>query len=385
MLISVVAFRKPASILPPELIHPPETVEHTETSTVPSVIVTNYEEQSREEEPPAHHLQPRRSRGATLVQVLPLLISSVPVRTSIQIPTAEPRTVRRHSLCVRTHSPTIMSDIPITNADRSKVFERSRSNTIAVPLQTLRKNDGHFERIRQPLKPLSLAPILAVDEVSEEDEKSSSHLSQSPPTSLPLLSSSQTVPKSTSLEKEVEDEHLKEPHWLVNSRFILFCLSNFALCLVMGVPYVIFPTYISETFLDQGYLASWTLSNVGIASALGQILLGYLHDRKVCSAWLMYTCAVTISGASLIVLALFRYKLVVLICAFMFGLAISANYALQVLIVIDALTIENMSNAFGILQFCQGVSTLIGIPIQGIYRKMIHIYLSFKENIFCTF
>jgi len=134
----------------------------------------------------------------------------------------------------------------------------------------------------------------------------------------------------------------------------------------MGVPYVIIPTYISETFLNQGYLASWTLSNVGIASALGQILLGYLHDRKIFSAWLMYTLAVIISGISLIILALFHYKLIVLICAFMFGLAISANYALQVLIVIDALSMDNMENAFGILQFCQGVSTLIGIPIQGI-------------------
>jgi hypothetical protein len=27
---------------------------------------------------------------------------------------------------------------------------------------------------------------------------------------------------------------------------------------------------------------------------------------------------------------------------------------------------DKMANAFGILQFCQGVSTLIGIPIQGI-------------------
>ena len=134
----------------------------------------------------------------------------------------------------------------------------------------------------------------------------------------------------------------------------------------MGVPYVILPAYISETFSNQGYLASWTLSNVGIASALGQILLGYLHDQKRLPAWLMYTFSVIVSGASLIILALFRYKLIILICAFMFGFAISANYALQVLIVIDALSMDNMSEAFGILQFCQGVSTLIGIPFQGI-------------------
>jgi predicted MFS family arabinose efflux permease len=229
-------------------------------------------------------------------------------------------------------------------------FQRTRANTIAVPLQTMRKLDRSLERIRQPFHSPPLAPISPTEENSfeEEEEKSSSSPSLSPQEQIQTLEASPV-----------------EKHWLLNSRFLLFCFSNFALCLVMGVPYVIFPTYISETFLDQNYLASWTLSNVGIASALGQILLGYLHDRKIFSAWLMYTLAVIISGVSLVILALFRYKLIVLICAFLFGFAISANYALQVLIVIDAVSMDNMANAFGILQFCQGVSTLIGIPIQG--------------------
>jgi MFS family permease len=213
----------------------------------------------------------------------------------------------------------------------------------------MRKLDRSLERIRQSVHPPPLAPIASAEENSEEEEKSSSSSSLPPQEQIQIV-----------------EESLNENHWLLNGRFLLFCFSNFALCLVMGVPYVIIPTYISETFLNQNYLASWTLSNVGIASALGQILLGYLHDRKIFSAWIMYTFAVIISGASLVILALFRYKLTVLICAFLYGLAISANYALQVLIVIDALSMDNMANAFGILQFCQGVSTLIGIPIQGI-------------------
>jgi predicted MFS family arabinose efflux permease len=237
-------------------------------------------------------------------------------------------------------------------------FQRSRAMTIAVPLPTMRKLDGSLERIRQPFRSSALAPIALTEENSDEENKSSSSSLPPPPPPDPM-----NLPK----------ESLNEIHWLFNRRFLLFCFSNFALCLVMGVPYVIIPTYISETFLDQPYLASWTLSNVGIASALGQILLGYLHDRKIFSAWLMYTFAVTLSGVSLVIIALFRYKLIVLICAFMYGLAISANYVLQVLIVIDALSMDNMANAFGILQFCQGVSTLIGIPVQGIYRYTLFI------------
>ena len=349
MLLSVLAFRQPVSSSTPSLPPPPPVpAELPEAPILPPTTITINEERPREEDVSVEHSHSRRSRGMTIAQVLPLFISSVPVRAGVNIPLIEPNTARRHSLNLRPRNRTI-STVP--SADQTipmPNFQRNRANTIAVPLQTMRKFDGSLERIRPPL----LAPIALTEENSEEDAKSSSSSSFPPP-----------PPEQIDI---LEEEPLNEKHWLLNSRFLLFCLSNFALCLVMGVPYVIIPTYISETFLNQGYLASWTLSNVGIASALGQILLGYLHDRKIFAAWLMYTFAVIISGVSLVILALFRYKLVILICAFMYGLAISANYALQVLIVIDALSMDNMANAFGILQFCQGVSTLIGIPVQGI-------------------
>jgi hypothetical protein len=348
MLISVLAFRKPAS--PSSSPAPPlplPTEEVTENPTVPSLTVTINEERPREEEAP---LGRTRARGMTIAQVLPLFISSVPVHAGVTVPSIERSTARRNSFNLRTRTRTISTDPCSVDAVTMTNFQRTRANTIAVPLQTMRKFDRSLERVRQPLHSPSFVPIASTEENIQEEEKPS----PSPPPEEQI---------------EILEESLNEKHWLLNSRFLLFCFSNFALCLVMGVPYVIIPTYISETFLNQGYLASWTLSNVGIASAFGQILLGYLHDRKIFSAWFMYTLAVIISGGSLIILALFRYKLIVLICAFMYGLAISANYALQVIIVIDALSMDNMENAFGILQFCQGVSTLIGIPLQGISKE----------------
>lgn len=353
MLISVVAFRKPTSSSPTDLTLPSEMKELTEILTT----VANEERPQNEETTPTEHSNSRRSRTMTIAQVLPLLISSVPVHTGITIHPIETPVVRRHSLSLRPRLGTICTEPPAMNTIARKNFKRTRANTIAGPPPLTRILDRSMEQIRPPLHPLSLAPIASADEYSDEDEKASSSLLSSPSLTLSPLPNEQI---------DATEQSSTEKHWLLNGRFLLFCLSNFTLCLVMGVPYVIIPTYISETFRDQRYLASWTLSNVGIASALGQILLGYLHDRKVCSAWFMYTLAVIISGTSLVILALFRYKFIVLICAFLYGLAISANYALQVLIVIDALSIENMANAFGILQFCQGVSTLIGIPLQGI-------------------
>ena len=335
MLVSVLAFRQSdADSLPKTTV--------LDDPTIPNSMRSNNEVSLEETVEAIDHPHPRQSRSATIAHVLPLFISSVPIHSSVIIPSIQPSIIHhRHSFSHRTRNYTITADPSTTNLITAEPFQRVRANTIAVPLQTMRKTDRPLHEIR--LSP-RLPSIASMESDSEEEQPSL------PPTPL-----------------ETINESPREKHWLWNSRFLLFCFSNFALCLVMGVPYVILPTYISETFLNQNFLASWALSNVGIASAAGQILLGYLHDRKIFSAWLMYTLAVSISGVSLIILALFRYKAIVLTCAFIYGLAISANYALQMLIVIDALSMENMANAFGILQFCQGVSTLIGIPLQGMF------------------
>ena len=329
MLISVLAFRQPSSS--------PQATELVEVATTPSAT----EADPREDEPRSELPQRRHSRRMTLAQVLPLFISPVPVHASVAVPSTELATVRRHSLVLRPRTRTTITEPSSIPPLAMRNFQRARANTIAVPLQMMRRPGGSFERI-----PLPLAPIASAEHSSEEEL-------QEEPSPKPNATVETSAP---------------EKDWLLNGRFLLFCFSNFTLCLVMGVPYVIIPAYISETFLNQDYLASWTLSNVGIASAVGQILLGYLHDRQILPAWIMYTSAVIISGVSLIILALFRSKLIVLVCAFLFGLAISANYALQVLILIDTVSMDHMDNAFGILQFCQGVSTLIGIPLQGRHR-----------------
>ncbi|CAF0853519.1 unnamed protein product [Adineta ricciae] len=371
MIIAVLAFRTP-STSDLSSVTQPET--ELRENLVHSSIAVAIEDTEPREEISIDRPSSRRSRGMTIAQVLPLLISSVPVRAGVTMPPTEPSTNRRHSLNIRPRNFTVCTE-PSTRQTTTFVpttdFRRKRAKTIAVPPSTTQKWSGSLERIRPP----PLAPIASAEESSDEEQHSSSSLSSS---QLPSLPSVRLPPVE---QMDLLDEPVNEQHWLLNYRFLLFCFSNFALCLVMGAPYVIFPKYISETFQNQGYLASWTLSNMGIASGVGQILLGYLHDRKIFSAWIMYTFSVIISGASLVILALFRYKAVVLICAFMYGLAISANYALQVLIVIDAISMEKMTNGFGILQFCQGVSTLIGIPIQGLLRDVSHTYkLSFLTS-----
>ena len=345
MFISVIAFRQSTSTYSPTSALPPPETELIDFSTPSSVPGTASDECLPDEEASVACVHSRRTTSS---RILPVFITFVPIRPAISSPSIESSTIHRHSISARPRFLTIGAEPSLSHVSAMKNLKGDQANTIVVPLQTAENVQGSIERIHQPIHLSLRAPIASMTENNEEENRW-------------ILSLSSAATN----EVNVMEESVHEKHWLLNNRFLLFCLSNFALCLVMGVPYVIIPTYISETFGSQGYLAPWTLSNVGIASALGQILLGYLHDRKTLSAWLMYTLAVTISGVSLIILALFRYKLIVLTCGFIYGLAISANYALQLLIVIDALSMDNVTNGFGILQLCQGVSTLIGIPIQG--------------------
>lgn len=306
----------------------------------------------------------RRSRGMTLTQVLQ---ASVPIHTAVRLPSKAARRFRRHSVNVRIRNENSISEQRSPSLNELKTIRRTRANTIAVPFQTLQTKDISFDKVLFSVNRKPMAPIAVPEEETDFDEKEF----------VEELKTNRN-PKQTNEQPETK---ISKSRWFINGRFLLFCFSNFTLCLVVGVPYVIFPTYISETFTDQGYFASWVLSNVGIASAVGQIVLGYLHDRKIFTAWVMYTFAVVTSGVSLIVVAFFQSKTIVLACSFLYGLAISANYALQVLILIDTLTMEHMANAFGILQFCQGISTLIGIPFQGkknrktFFREFRMIYL----------
>ena len=344
MLISVLAFRQPST--------PLQATELIEVATTVSATT----EANQLDDEPIRDLPPppRRSRGMTLAQVLPLLISPVAVHATVAVPSTNPATVRRHSLVLRSRTHTTITEPSSIPASNRVDFRRARANTIAVPLQMMRRPGGSFERIPflPPQQPL--APIASVEDNSEEE------IHEEEPSPQPDV-----LVETTAHEK----------HWITNGRFLLFCFSNFTLCLVMGAPYVLIPDHIAETFLNQGYLASWTLSCMGMASAVGQIFLGYLHDRQIFAAWILYTGAMLVSGAALIILVLIPSRVVILICAVLYGLAISANYALQMLIIIDTLSMEHTPNAFGILQFCQGVSTLTGIPLLGRFRhdSMLHV------------
>lgn len=51
----------------------------------------------------------------------------------------------------------------------------------------------------------------------------------------------------------------------------------------------------------------------------------------------------------------------------LFGLFIAANYALTSIILVELISLERFTNAYGLLLLVQGIANLIGPPLAGLY------------------
>lgn len=80
-----------------------------------------------------------------------------------------------------------------------------------------------------------------------------------------------------------------------------------------------------------------------------------------------------------------------------FGLFIAANYSLTCIILVELITLERFTNAYGLLLLVQGVANLVGPPLAGkssvanvrcqyqIHTALVFLQISLKCNISSNF
>ncbi|XP_015433943.1 PREDICTED: uncharacterized protein LOC107189796 isoform X2 [Dufourea novaeangliae] len=148
-----------------------------------------------------------------------------------------------------------------------------------------------------------------------------------------------------------------------DSRFLLFAISNFLLHTWYDVPYV----YLTDNAIEKGFNqtdASILISVIGITNTGGEILLGWAGDRAWVNASIVYAVCMALCGAvtALIPMVVSSYYS---LCAISgaFGLFIAANYSLTSIILVELITLERFTNAYGLLLLVQGVANLMGPPL----------------------
>ncbi|XP_039290550.1 uncharacterized protein LOC111047355 [Nilaparvata lugens] len=149
-----------------------------------------------------------------------------------------------------------------------------------------------------------------------------------------------------------------------NVRFLLFAISNFLLYTWYDVPYV----YLADNALELGFTetdGSYLISIIGILNMLGEIVLGWAGDKPWVNPGIVYAISMALCGVFVALVPLLRSFSLLGVVSGGFGLFIAANYSLTSIILVELITLEKFTNAYGLLLLVQGVANLVGPPLAG--------------------
>ncbi|XP_041978580.1 uncharacterized protein LOC121732695 [Aricia agestis] len=158
-----------------------------------------------------------------------------------------------------------------------------------------------------------------------------------------------------------------------NSAFLVFALSNFLLYMWYDVPYV----YISDSGQLMGFnesQSSMLISIIGILNMFGEIFLGWVGDWECVSPSVVYAGCMVMCGIVTLLMPLLSTYLTLGAAAGSFGAFIAANYSLTSIILVEQITLEKFTNAYGLLLLIQGLANLIGPPLAGWVTDMTNSY-----------
>ncbi|KAG5889296.1 hypothetical protein JTB14_031943 [Gonioctena quinquepunctata] len=147
-------------------------------------------------------------------------------------------------------------------------------------------------------------------------------------------------------------------------KFLVFAMSNFLLYTWYDVPYV----YLTDYATKYGYSdkdASLLISIIGIVNMFGEIKLGWMGDRGWANASIIYAVCMVLCGGVVGLIPMFSSYGMLLFLSGGFGFLIAANYSLTCIILVELITLDRFTNAYGLLLLVQGVANLIGPPLAG--------------------
>ncbi|KAJ6216162.1 hypothetical protein RDWZM_007319 [Blomia tropicalis] len=147
--------------------------------------------------------------------------------------------------------------------------------------------------------------------------------------------------------------------------YTIFCLSNFLLYVCIDIPYV----YLVDQAITSGTFdketASLLISIIGVFNTIGVVIIGYIGDKPWLDANMVYAFFITLCGISFAAIPLCTEPILTSTMTAIYGLTISANYSLVSVILVEFISLDSFTQAYGLLLLVQGVGSLVGPPIVG--------------------
>ncbi|CAF1142895.1 unnamed protein product [Didymodactylos carnosus] len=130
----------------------------------------------------------------------------------------------------------------------------------------------------------------------------------------------------------------------------------------------IFPVDYGETTIGYSKTQmTWLVSILGLGQFFGQLLCGFLANFSCLDSLILYNIGTILCGIATCLVPVVIYSYVsLLFVILLFGLSISANYALTSIILAEMCGLEMLTSAYGLVLLIQGCSSLVG-PIVGGY------------------
>lgn len=95
------------------------------------------------------------------------------------------------------------------------------------------------------------------------------------------------------------------------------------------------------------------------------MILGWLGDRSWVNAGIVYAFCMGLCGIVTALVPVFNSYIALCAISGAFGMFIAANYSLTCIILVELITLERFTNAYGLLLLVQGLANLVGPPLAG--------------------
>ncbi|CAB4064602.1 Monocarboxylate transporter 12,Monocarboxylate transporter 12-B [Lepeophtheirus salmonis] len=151
----------------------------------------------------------------------------------------------------------------------------------------------------------------------------------------------------------------------MNFQFIFFCLSNLILYMWFDVMYIYLMDYAEKDLGFSPKRATLLISVIGIFNMLGGFIIGWCGDKDwINMNWLYASCMLICGIANAFVPFLTQYWALAFMAG-LYGFSIAANYSLTSPILVEIVSLNQFSTAYGYVLLAQGMSNLIGPPLAG--------------------
>ncbi|XP_064470615.1 monocarboxylate transporter 12-like [Ornithodoros turicata] len=160
---------------------------------------------------------------------------------------------------------------------------------------------------------------------------------------------------------------------LTSPTFVLLALSGFLTLAGFFIPFM----YIVDKAVLSGISpesAAFILSVIGITNTVGRVFSGWVSDRPSVNALCINNVALTIGGIATGLCPFFDTYVLLLVYSAVFGFSIACFAALRSIIAVEMFGVEKLTNAFGLLLLFQGVASIIGSPVAGLFFDMTGTY-----------